>query len=67
MRRSKMEKEFKQDLVSLVKIPSVYDPSGTPGAPFGQNVSKCLDKFLEIGEKLGYRAKNYDGDEGEHD
>ncbi len=67
MRRSKMEEEFKQDLISLVKIPSVYDSSGTPGAPFGQNVSKCLNRFLEIGEKLGYKAKDYDGYAGELD
>lgn len=60
-----MNKDMIKDIMDVVSIPSVYNPKGTPGAPFGTEVAKCLDKVLEIGEKLGYKTVNYDGYVGE--
>lgn len=55
------------DIMELIRIPSVYSRDSKPGMPFGENVDICLRKTLEIGETLGFRTKNYDGYAGEMD
>ena len=47
----------------IVAIPSV---DGTPeeGAPFGRGPKNALDKFVEIGKRLGFRAWAFDDQVG---
>lgn len=47
-------------LGELIAIPSVRDEAAE-GAPFGKNARKCLDKALEICQKLGFSTFNCDG------
>lgn len=44
----------------LVRIKSVEE-EGKEGKPFGEGVSKALNKALEISEKLGFKTVNMDG------
>lgn len=48
------------DLGELIKIPSKLEGYDDPEYPFGKNVDDALNKFLEIGEKLGFKTKNID-------
>lgn len=48
------------DLGELIKIPSKLEGYDNPEYPFGKNVDNALNKFLEIGEKLGFKTKNID-------
>lgn len=56
--------EIKEDVIKsiqeIVKIRSVSDEE-KPGKPFGEGVSKALDKALEIAENLGFKTTNLDG------
>lgn len=56
-------KENKQniidDIITLVNIESV-SVEGDSTHPFGEGPAKALDKFLEIGENMGFKSKNYD-------
>ena len=61
------DKSMIRDLEELIRIPSVYDPEGAFGEPFGRDVERCLEKILQIGTGLGFKAKNYDGYAGELD
>lgn len=60
---SKVE-SMKEDIVratqELVQIPSI-ESVPEPGAPFGKEIKKCLDKTLEICGKLGMKTENFDG------
>lgn len=56
--------EMIEEMKKVIRIPSVMaDPED--GAPFGKNVRRCLDTFLEIGEEMGFRTRNIDGYVGE--
>lgn len=52
--------EMLEDLDSMIKIPSKLEGYDNPNYPFGKNVDDALNKFLEIGERLGFRTKNID-------
>lgn len=52
--------EMIRDLHDIVKIPSKLEGYDNPEYPFGKEVDNALNKFLEIGEKLGFRTKNID-------
>lgn len=62
-----MLNDILNDIIELIRIPSVYSRDSKPGMPFGENIDRCLRKTLEIGEALGFRTKNYDGYAGEMD
>lgn len=47
--------EMTADLADLVKIPSVKGKE-EPGAPFGKEVSKALDRMLELAHSYGFNA-----------
>lgn len=49
-----------KDLDSIIRIPSKLDGYDNPEYPFGKNVDDALNKFLEIGERMGFRTKNID-------
>ncbi|MCM3765798.1 M20 family metallopeptidase [Neobacillus niacini] len=51
----KIESDFHQALMELVKIPSVIN-EGEDGFPFGRDIDRALRKTLEICEKLGFRT-----------
>ena len=65
--KKQLEEKMLYDIMELVRIPSVYSEGSFPGAPFGRAVAQCLEKTLEIGKKLGFQVKNYDGYVGEMD
>lgn len=49
------DKSMIRDLEELIRIPSVYDPEGAFGEPFGRDVERCLEKILQIGTGLGFK------------
>ncbi|MGI6705903.1 MAG: dipeptidase PepV [Clostridia bacterium] len=54
------QEDIIRELQRLIQIPSVRDvPS--EGKPFGEGPYKALEAMLELGERLGFRAKNVDG------
>lgn len=54
------KEELLSELQELIAIPSVLSEDGSPGAPYGKEVRKALDWFLEKGERAGFEAKNID-------
>lgn len=49
------------DLTKLIKFPSVLkDQPEVKEAPFGQPLVDCLEFFLEMGKKAGFKVKNID-------
>lgn len=46
-----------QDIISYKSIESKPEP----GAPFGVEMRRCLDRTLEICKKLGFMTENFDG------
>jgi succinyl-diaminopimelate desuccinylase len=64
MELNKKIDELKDELISstqrVVRKKSVQgDPK--PGAPFGEDVRKCLDESLAIAKELGFKTVNMDG------
>lgn len=53
--------ELIENLQVLIKIPSVHAESSVPNEPFGLNTVKALEYVLDLGKKLGFKAKNIDG------
>lgn len=49
-----------KDLEEMIKIPSKLEGYDNPEYPFGKQINNALNKFLEIGEKLGFKTKNID-------
>jgi len=47
--------------IELINIPSVFEESNDSSKPFGENCNKALEYILNLGEKLGFKAKNIDG------
>lgn len=47
-----------EELQQLIAIPSVLNEDTAPDAPFGRDVKKALDWFLEKGAERGYETKN---------
>ena len=54
------EDQMIKDLGEMIKIPSKLEGYNNPQYPFGKNVDDALNKFLEIGKRLGFRTKNID-------
>lgn len=54
------ENEMIKDLGEMIKIPSKLSEDNNQQYPFGKNVDDALNKFLEIGKKLGFKTKNID-------
>lgn len=52
--------ELIKDLGEMVKIPSKLEGYDNPEYPFGKEIDNALNKFLEIGERLGFKTKNID-------
>ncbi|MBT2582563.1 dipeptidase PepV [Planococcus sp. ISL-109] len=50
--------ELLSELQELIAIPSVLSEDGSLDAPYGTEVRKALDWFLEKGERAGFKAKN---------
>lgn len=56
------KEEMLEDLSKLIAIPSTYDAlSICENAPFGMNVRKVFDEFLEIACRCGFQGKDYCG------
>ncbi len=55
------EEEIINEVKNIVKIPSVHEESKNKEKPFGENINKALEHFLELGKSLGFRTKNIDG------
>ena len=53
------EQEMLEDAMELIRINSERMPA-QPGMPFGEGNAKVLAKGMEILEKRGFAAKNYD-------
>lgn len=53
------EQEMLEDAMELIRINSERTPA-LPGMPFGEGNAKVLAKGMEILEKRGFAAKNYD-------
>lgn len=54
------KEELLSELQELIAIPSVLSEDGNPGAPYGKEVRKALDWFLEKGDRAGFKVKNVD-------
>lgn len=52
--------EIVRDLMELVKVPSIVS-AAAPGAPFGEEVLKSLEKASEMFEREGLESKIYGG------
>ena len=56
------EAAMKQDLSQLVEIPSVAaEENDIPGAPFGTQCRRVLEKMREIGMREAFRCEDVDG------
>ena len=53
--------EFLEDLVTLVRIPSVTRETGDPEVPFGEPCARVLEAILRIGERMGFEGRNHEG------
>ena len=51
--------EMAQDIVRLVRIPSVSDPD-SDSKPFGPGCRAALEEMLKLGEEYGFKTKNYE-------
>ena len=51
------------DIREIVAVPSVGGPA-EPGAPFGRGPRAALDKFVEMGRRLGFRTWAFDDQVG---
>ncbi len=64
MKFDKIVDSMKNDIIKatqeLVQIRSL-EAKPEPDAPFGREVRECLDRTLEICDKLGMKTENFDG------
>ncbi len=60
-------KNFNQYLLDLKKLIEINTEKTLPTstAPFGENIKKALDAFLDIAKAMGFSTKNYDNYIGE--
>ena len=56
--------EMTETLARWVKIPSVTGEPA-PGAPFGEEIRRCLETALADAEKMGFTVRNFDGYAGD--
>lgn len=56
------EAQMIEDLAYLVAVPSVSDETqAAPGAPFGPECRRALDRGLELARRMGFEAKDAQG------
>lgn len=64
MKFDKVVESMKDEIIGsvqeLVRIRSI-ESSPEPGAPFGKEIRKCLDKTLTMCEELGFKTENFAG------
>ena len=53
------KEELIRDIIRLVRIPSVSDPSSGE-APFGEGCRRAMDEMLQIGREHGFVTEDYD-------
>ena len=51
--------QMTEDIMRLVRIPSVSGPGGDSQAPFGRPCRECLEEMLAIGREHGFHTENY--------
>jgi len=56
----KRQESMLRELQELIAIPSVLNTDATLDAPFGKEVKRALDWFLDKGRENGYKVKNVD-------
>lgn len=62
---SKRKDEIVDDLKQMVAIKSIYDEETiSENAPYGANIRKALDRFIEMAERDGFTYKDVDGHAG---
>lgn len=63
-----IDKNFNDQVVNLQKLlrmNSVYSPDNVlDGYPLGKNLATCLNEFLELAEKIGFKTKNIENTVG---
>ncbi|MBR1408380.1 MAG: Sapep family Mn(2+)-dependent dipeptidase [Clostridia bacterium] len=52
---------FMEDLVTLIRIPSVTHETGDPACPFGEPCARVLDAIMRIGNRMGFETRNHEG------
>ena len=58
----KYKDEMFDKIAEFVRFETVNDQTtATEGAPYGKANREALDKFMELGEELGFEVKDYDG------
>jgi len=56
------EQALLKDIQELIKIPSMLDEQTSgPGAPFGRDVARALEAYLDLAKQMGFKVKNVDG------
>lgn len=54
--------KFLEDVGRLVAIPSVRDmETASAKAPFGKEIRKAFDAFMEIAQRMGFTVRDFDG------
>ncbi|WP_084246584.1 dipeptidase PepV [Planomicrobium okeanokoites] len=56
----KRQENMLKELQELIAIPSILSDDVAPDAPFGKEVKRALDWFMEKGREKGYEVKNVD-------
>lgn len=56
----KRQEKMLKELQELIAIPSILSEDAAPDAPFGKDVKRALDWFLDKGRENGYKVKNVD-------
>ncbi len=56
-----LKDEMISTLQEWVRVPSVANDNAQPGAPFGPEVRRMLDKAMADAEKLGFKTEVFDG------
>lgn len=58
--------EMIETLERLVRIPTVWDPaSAGTDKPFGNEIARGMETFLQLAGQMGFSTRNYDGYAGE--
>lgn len=52
--------EMTEDIMRLVRIPSISCPQEGEEAPFGKGCRDCLEEMLALGRKHGFCTENYE-------
>lgn len=58
-------KTLTDSLLELIKIPSIKSDGVSDGAPFGKEIRQALDYCLDLGGRMGFVTRDFDGYAGE--